>query len=98
MCSGPRRGFYILALVSWVKFEKHLIEILKNNVAQTITVLLVTLMILLNFYPIGFSQTETSTQKEARLTTLLLTPSIPNAQALGNESAKITLVEFGDYQ
>ena len=73
-------------------------EILKNNAAQTFTVLLMALVILLNFYPSGFSQTETSTHKEARLTTLLLTPSIPNAQALGNESAKITLVEFGDYQ
>ena len=28
----------------------------------------------------------------------MLSPSIPNAQALGNESAEITLVEFGDYQ
>jgi protein-disulfide isomerase len=98
LCSGPRRGFYILALGSLGSNEKHLIEILKNNAAQTIAVLLMTLVILLNFYPRGFSQTETSTQKEARLTTLLLTPSIPNAQALGNESAKITLVEFGDYQ
>ena len=67
-------------------------EILKDNAAQTISFLLMARVILLNFYPRGLSQNETSTQKEARLTTLLLTPSIPNAQTLGNESAKITLV------
>ena len=71
---------------------------LKNHVAQTVGVLLMTLAILLNCCPRGFSQTETSTEREARLTALLLAPSIPNAHALGNESAEITLVEFGDYQ
>ena len=68
---------------------------LKNHVAQTVGVLLMTLAILLNCCPRGFSQTETATEKEARLTALLLSPPIPNAQALGNESAEITLVEFG---
>jgi protein-disulfide isomerase len=39
-----------------------------------------TLVILLNCCPRGFSQTETSTtEREARLTALLLAPSIPNA-------------------
>ena len=69
-----------------------------NHVAQTVGVLLMALAILLNCCPRGFSQTETATEREARLTALLLAPSIPNAQALGNESAEITLVEFGDYQ
>ena len=54
---------------------------LKNHAAQIITVLLMTLVILLNCCPRGFSQTETSTEREARLTALLLAPSIPNAQA-----------------
>jgi len=58
----------------------------------------VTLVILLNCGPRGFCQTETSTEKEARLTALLLAPSITTARALGIESAEITLVEFGDYQ
>jgi len=75
-----------------------MIGTLKNHVVQTVGVLLVTLVILLNCCPRGFGQTETSTEREARLTALLLAPSIPNAQALGNESAEITLVEFGDYQ
>ncbi len=70
-----------------------MIGTLKNHVLQTVGVLLVTLVILLNCCPRGFSQTETSTtEREARLTALLLAPSIPNARALGNESAEIILV------
>ena len=75
-----------------------MIRILKNHVVQTVGVLVMTLVILLNCCPRGFGQTESSTEREARLTALLLAPSIPNAQALGNESAEITLVEFGAYQ
>ncbi|MFI5405996.1 MAG: DsbA family protein [Nitrososphaerales archaeon] len=58
-----------------------MIGTLKNHVVQTVGVLLVTLVILLNCCPRGFCQTETSTEKEARLTALLLAPSIPNARA-----------------
>ena len=75
-----------------------MIGTLKNHTVQTITVLFMMLVIFLNCCPRGLSQTETSPEREARLTELLLAPSIPNAQALGNESAEITLVEFGDYQ
>ena len=71
---------------------------LKNHVVQTVGVLLVTLVILLNCCPRGFSQTETSTEREARLTALLFVPFIPNALALVNEFAEITLVGFGDYK
>ena len=54
-----------------------MIGTLKNHVVQTVGVLLVTLVILLNCCPRGFCQTETSTEKEATLTALLLAPSIP---------------------
>lgn len=75
-----------------------MIKILKNHVVQTVGVLAIRIVILLNCCPRGFGQTESSTEREAKLTALLLAPSIPYAQALGNESAEITLVEFGDYQ
>jgi len=72
---------------------------LKNQKLQhTITIVMVTFVMFLNFCPTGSGETETSTEREVRLTALLLAPSISNAHALGNESAKITLVEFGDYQ
>lgn len=72
---------------------------LKNQKLQyTVTNVMVTMVMFLNFCPTGSGETETSTEREARLTALLLAPSASNAHALGNESAKITLVEFGDYQ
>ncbi len=64
----------------------------------TITIVMVTFVMFLNFCPTGSGETETSTEREARLTALLLAPSASNAHALGNESANVTLVEFGDYQ
>ena len=76
----------------------YMIGTLKNHGAKIVGVLLMTLVIFLIFCPRGFGQGETSIEREARLTALLLAPSNPNARALGNESAKITLVEFGDYQ
>lgn len=41
---------------------------------------------------------ETPAERETRLTSDLSRPSNPSANFRGNESAKITLVEFGDYQ
>lgn len=76
----------------------HMIGTLKNHGAQIVGVLLMILVTFLVCSPRGFVQGETSIEREARLTALLLAPSNPNARALGNESAKITLVEFGDYQ
>jgi protein-disulfide isomerase len=44
------------------------------------------------------SAIERPAEREARLTTQLLNPSTPGAHYRGNDSAKVTLVEFGDYQ
>lgn len=41
---------------------------------------------------------EAPEENQARLTALLVAPSVPSANYLGNESAKVTLIEFGDYQ
>lgn len=41
---------------------------------------------------------ETPDENEARLTAQLVAPSVPSANYKGNESAKVALIEFGDYQ
>jgi protein-disulfide isomerase len=41
---------------------------------------------------------ETSDNDEARLTAQLVAPSLQSANYKGNESAKVTMIEFGDYQ
>lgn len=38
------------------------------------------------------------TSDEARLTAQLVAPSLPSANYNGNETAKVTVIEFGDYQ
>jgi protein-disulfide isomerase len=39
-----------------------------------------------------------SSKSTEEIVTQLLSPSMKNAPALGNDSAKVTIVEFGDYQ
>ena len=58
---------------------------------------LVALIILTVWFGFAYGL-ETPEEKQARLTALLVAPSIPSANYLGNESAKVTLIEFGDYQ
>jgi hypothetical protein len=41
---------------------------------------------------------ETPDENEARLTAQLVAPSELSANYKGNESAKVALIEFGDYQ
>jgi protein-disulfide isomerase len=57
--------------------------------------LAVPIVLILGFWFVN--ATETS-EKEARLTAQLLAPSLESANYNGNETAKVTIIEFGDYQ
>lgn len=43
-------------------------------------------------------QQSAPTQSAEQITTQLLSPSVASAPALGSDNAKVTIVEFGDYQ
>ena len=61
-----------------------------------IIILSITLLVSLNMKVLY--ALETPAEREARLTSELSMLSVPGANFRGNESANITLVEFGDYQ
>jgi protein-disulfide isomerase len=44
------------------------------------------------------NQQSAPTQSAEQITTQLLSPSVASAPALGSDNAKVTIVEFGDYQ
>jgi protein-disulfide isomerase len=74
------------------------LSIPSNRKSTPVQILGLAALIILTVW-FGFAYgLETPEENQARLTAILVAPSIPLANYLGNESAKVTIIEFGDYQ